>query len=368
MSAHIHAIQTAVPDRQYSQEYAAGKMKQWLGAKSRPRVIDRLYGKSGIRTRHSAVSEFGGAGSAFPETGEGLLEEPGTEARNDIFARESRRLAVDAARKVIEEGGFSPGDVTHVVFVTCTGFSNPGVDYYLVRDLELQADTQRYVLGFMGCYAALPALRMAHQFCAANAAAVVLVVSVELCTLHLQVDGRPDSMLANALFADGAGAAIVSARAPAGRGRKLELLGFDSALLSDGEQDMAWRIGDRGFIMNLSSYVPKVIGAGIGPLVNRVLAGQGLSADDVAFWAVHPGGTAILEKIERELDLQPAALASSRKVLEEYGNMSSATTLFVLNEILRSANGTSGALLAAAFGPGLTVETAVMRLAPHNGS
>jgi predicted naringenin-chalcone synthase len=254
----------------------------------------------------------------------------------------------------------APGDITHVVTASCTGFFNPGLDYFLVRDLGLPATAERYHLGFMGCYAAFPALRMAAQFCAANPQACVLVLCLELCSLHIRLDDREDQLLANALFADGAAAALVSAHPPAGGRPALRLERFASALVPEGEADMAWTIGDRGFDIALSSYVPKLLGANIAKVVDGLLAEAGCRRDEIATWAVHPGGKSILDQIEHALALRPEQLAASRLVLRDYGNMSSATSLFVLRELLADPRSDGSRICSMAFGPGLTVELALL--------
>jgi predicted naringenin-chalcone synthase len=252
-----------------------------------------------------------------------------------------------------------------VVTVSCTGFYAPGPDYAVVRGLGLKPSTQRYHLGFMGCYGAFPALRTAEAFCLADPNAVVLVVCVELCTIHLRSSNDPDTILASSVFADGAAAAVVTA-APAKAGETvLELDGFQTVLTPDGEQDMAWTIGDAGFEMTLSSYVPRIIERDIRGALAPLLAAdlrlpEGPYAQ-VERWAIHPGGRSILDKVQRTLELSDEQLEPSREVLREYGNMSSATVLFVLQRVLHKASTDEAERVCAmAFGPGLTVETALL--------
>jgi predicted naringenin-chalcone synthase len=253
-------------------------------------------------------------------------------------------------------------EITHVVTASCTGFYNPGPDFHIVCDLGMPVSTQRYHLGFMGCYAAFPALRMAAQFCQADPDAVVLVMCLELCSLHLQMNGNEDSLLANSLFADGAGAAIVSARPPAPGQSAYRIDGFRTALFPSGEKDMAWRIGDHGFDITLSTYVPKIIGANIRKFIEPSLAGSGMGIADVDTWAVHPGGKSIIDQVQASLSLRPEQVRASREVLRNFGNMSSATILFVLQEILRQPSRSgSETICAMAFGPGLTVEMALLQ-------
>jgi alkylresorcinol/alkylpyrone synthase len=360
--------------------------------------VSAAFGASGIRTRHTVIRELGTApGMAgadapvddgepvFYDRASGRILTPGTGARNDTYIREAPALLLGAALQALEEAaGVEASDVTHVVTVSCTGFYAPGPDYAVVRGLGLGASTQRFHLGFMGCYGAFPALRMASQFCAADPDAVVLVVCVELCSLHLHSSDDADTIVASSVFGDGAAAAIVTAR-PAPRGSTvLDLDAFETVLTPVGEDDMAWTIGDQGFDMILSSYVPRIIDdhitGALEPLWRQVPALEGVAPADVADWAIHPGGRSILDRVEDRLALAPAQLEASRSTLAEVGNMSSATVLFVLRRILhgvRAADADAGAdavaaaavlaagpgagrVCAMAFGPGLTVETALM--------
>jgi len=339
-------------------------MQEWARDDRERRLVRAVYRHSGIDRRHSVLRNYDGEGEGafFRRDAGGMLRGPGTAARNDIFSAESRAMSVALARKVIGNCPWlTPAGVTHVVTVSCTGFYNPGPDYYIVRELGMSDATQRYHLGFMGCYAAFPALRMAAQFCAADPSAVVLVMCLELCSLHLQLNGSEDNLLANSLFADGAGAAIVSAREPEPGAPAYRLAGFRSALVPAGEQDMTWRIGDQGFDIALSSYVPRLIGSNIRELIGPALAAGGLSLYDVDMWAVHPGGKSIIDQVQRTLGLSDGQVSTSREVLRRCGNMSSATILFVLEEILKRPSGKGRErVCAVAFGPGLTVEMATL--------
>lgn len=368
MSAYIHHIATCTPAYTYSQAYTRDRVKDWSESPRTRRLIQAVYNRSGIETRHSVSGDFiRGAEAELYKTDEaGRLIPPGTAERNAVYARHSRELAVEAARRALAgDSGFEREDITHVIYVSCTGFANPGPDYHIIRELGLRPDVQRYTLGFMGCYAAFPALRMAAQFCAADSNAVVLVVCLELCTLHMQVNDQPGSILANSLFADGAAAAIVSACLPEEGRAAYRLCGFESTLLGASEKEMAWDIGNQGFNIVLSSYVPDIIGGNIEALLRGILRKHGRGLESVNEWAVHPGGRAILDKVEESLNLNPGALEASRNVLRDYGNMSSATILFVLKEMLDVAETDAATLCAMAFGPGLTVETALMeRISP----
>lgn len=363
MSVWIHHIETAVPQNRYQQAAIGRQMLEWTPVPRDQRLVRILYKSSGIETRHSVLPDWG-AKFLIP-TGEGNFRQPGTAERNAIYSREGTRLAVDLGRKLLSVADrFSPNQITHVVTASCTGFFNPGIDYFLCRELELPAGAQRFHLGFMGCYAAFPALNMAAQFCRANPEAVVLVMCLELCSLHLQIDGSEDTILANSLFADGVGAALVSARPPEPGRNSYRIDDFDSALIPEGREAMAWTIGDLGFDIALSSYVPKIIGAGIADLLQPLLARHGLQAGDVRHWAVHPGGKTIIDKVAQSLELSAEQVRPSREVLRKFGNMSSATILFVLKEILAQPPAEENETVCAmAFGPGLTVETALLQRA-----
>jgi predicted naringenin-chalcone synthase len=211
----------------------------------------------------------------------------------------------------------------------------------------------------MGCYAALTALSLAHTICTADPAARVLMVNVELCSVHFQLRDDLDTMVANAIFADGASAALLSASPEDTHGAVIALDSFNSHILPDSENDMAWSVGNTGFAMKLSAYVPRIINENLAEILNRILAKADKSRDEIDIWAVHPGGKAILEKIEEALTLDPRELRVSYDVLRDYGNMSSVTIMFVLKAIL--ADKREGNVLAIAFGPGLTVETGFLR-------
>jgi len=373
MPVYLHHIETLVPEQAYSQEFARERMEAWVEGDKQRRLVRRVYRNSGIETRYSTLDDFrlGSEGTLFKTDANGRIIEPGTRERNDRFSQEARKMAGEVARRALTGSShYSAADITHVITVTCTGFSNPGPDFHIVREANLSASTQRYALGFMGCYAALPALRMASQFCQADPSAVVLIVSIELCSLHLHFENGIDSLLGNAIFGDGAAAALVSARLPSPERPAYCLDGFASTLIPSAEKDMAWLIGNKGFEITLSTYVPEVIGAHIREIVDRILLAHKRGFGDIALWAVHPGGKAILDKVQSELQLTDDQIRASRTVLRRYGNMSSATSLFVLKEILDSAAPGSGrdGICAIAFGPGLTVETALLQREPATAS
>ncbi|MDT0144362.1 type III polyketide synthase [Microbacterium sp. PRC9] len=362
MTARIVSIGTAVPPTRIAQAVARDIFAAQEGAdRLARRRIQAVFDASAIDQRHTVLAEFASPAAApddaaFVGAG-GRLLSPTTGARNQRFIVSAPELTAAAARTALADGGIDPSAVTHVVTVSCTGLFAPGPDYRLVRDLGLRPTVERCHLGFIGCAAALPALRVASALAASRPDAVVLVVCTELCTLHLRPSNDPQQIVAASVFADGAAAAIVTADPAAGNPGGLDLDRFGSALTDEGETDMVWTIGDNGFEMILSAEVPRIIGREIQGAVGRFLG------DDAPpeVWAVHPGGRSVLDRVESGLDLPPDALAASRAVLRDFGNMSSATILFILASLLRDDDVPDGARVAGlAFGPGLTVESALM--------
>lgn len=364
---YLHRLETLVPQHTATQDLIALRLGEWADNPVTARMIRHVFHRSGIERRYSVVPDFTGTGEAelFRRTEAGTLVRPSTRERMQAFGRHASPMATELAGRLVDgTAGFGPEDVTHVITVSCTGFQNPGPDWNIVTELGLPPGVERYNLGFMGCYAALPALRMARQFCLARPEAVVLVVCLELCSLHMQMDSSPDAILGNALFSDGAAAALVSARPPAEDAAALVLNGFGSAMAPEGRREMAWEIGNLGFHLMLSSYVPDVIGANIGRITEGLLGPQGLVPGDIDLWAVHPGGKAILDRVAGALALDPGQIADSRAVLRDFGNMSSATILFVLRRMLEEAGERRRSITAMAFGPGLTIESALLELVP----
>ncbi|WP_419819387.1 type III polyketide synthase [Glaciibacter flavus] len=370
MTVTLRAIRTAVPPTVLVQEQVRDVFAAQPGlSRLAQRIVPTSFNVSGIDTRYSVIDELTfneveGERQFFdPESGELLM--PGTRARNELYIQEATKLYVEAGRAAIDAlEDVSIEDVTHVITVSCTGFYAPGPDYMLVRELGLKPSVQRYHLGFMGCYATMPALRTAKQFVEADPDAVVLVVSAELCTLHLRSSNDPDTIVASSLFADGAGAGIVSSRKPLSGETALALDRFETVITPVGEADMAWKIGDNGFEMILSTYVPHIIDEHIESAIAPLLAPEPDLVSDPAtavdHWAIHPGGRSILDKVEAKMQLSEQQLVPSRETLRDYGNMSSATIAFVLRHIVEGGASDGERVLAMAFGPGLTVETGIM--------
>ena len=369
MPAHILGIGTAVPATVLPQ---SAVRDLFLGQPGVERLTARLIGaafdQSAIDTRHTVLGELADAspdgspdgsrsgGSPFIDSSTRALLAPSTRVRNDLYRREAPALFARAAREALSRAGVEASAVTHVVTASCTGLFAPGPDYRLVRDLGLPTTVERDHLGFVGCAAAFPALRQAARICAADPDATVLVVCGEICSIHLRASSDPEQIVASAVFADGAGAAVVSARARTDA-PTLALEGFATALTDEGEDDMRWIVGDQGFEMTLTAEVPRIVGREVRGALAPVLARAGT----VDRWIVHPGGRSILDRFEAALDLPGDALELSRDVLRRFGNMSSATVLFILARLLEDPELVDGSrAIGVAFGPGLTVESALL--------
>ncbi|MDR9416149.1 MAG: type III polyketide synthase [Gracilimonas sp.] len=357
MGIFVHDIATSVPPHHSDQQHIREVMKEHVGSDRKSQaIIHQIYKRSGIKKRHSVVEDFtpNQEGELF-FNGQ-IKKAPGTFARNSIYERESKKLFVDVARKLLADNThISSEEITHVITVSCTGFFAPGPDFEIVKALGLKPATERFHIGFMGCYAAFPALKMAESFCKADSEATVLLVSAELCTIHFQFNNEIDNLLSGSVFADGAAGMLISSEAP--KKKALEIQQFASTLAFKGEKDMAWTIGDHGFEMVLSTYVPDIIRENLHSVLQPIYDQYGLKTSGIDYWAVHPGGRSILDKVENSLELQPQQIEASRKTLSDFGNMSSATILFVMKELLQSDLSHGNKIISMAFGPGLTIES-----------
>jgi len=358
MAAYIHNISTAVPEQSYDQQFLRDRMKEYITEdETTRRIIHRIYSKSGINKRHTIIPDFNANGDPrFFFQQDGSMTSPSTGERNAIYARKAKELFVETARKTLADNpDIKTGDITHVVTVSCTGFFAPEPGFEIIKQLGLSPSTERYHLGFMGCFAAFPAMKMARAFCDSQPGAKVLVICLELCSIHLQASEASDHLISASVFADGAAGMIVSSDAPK-EGYKLER--FSTAIAEQSEEDMAWTIGDTGFEMVLSTYVPDIIESNLTKSLQPLFDDYQQKPANIRHWAIHPGGRAILDKVQQSFNLRDEQLASSQKVLANFGNMSSATILFVLSDLLnRPTNEENETVLSMAFGPGLTIES-----------
>lgn len=389
MNLRIDGLAVATPTGQIAQADAA-KLAQQLSPVSSGRGLDALYRLTGVKNRHSVLlhepprtphsSDDGD--DSIPKVTQSFYEPaladadfgPTTATRMQCYEAEASRLAVAAARSALNDAACPAGAVTHLVTVSCSGFAAPGFDLALLRELELPAQTQRTHVGYMGCHGAINGLRVAQAFAASQLDAVVLLCAVELCSLHHQYHAAADQLVANALFADGAGAVVLrnrpSENGAAGSDDRQNmshgtdragwtLLNTDSTVIPGTEDLMSWRIRDHGFQMTLSPRVPEIIERDLRPWLTRWLSQSGLSLEDIRSWAIHPGGPRVVQACGHALNLTAEQIAPSLSVLADFGNMSSPTVLFILDR-LRHQHAT-GPCVTLAFGPGLTIEAALLQ-------
>jgi predicted naringenin-chalcone synthase len=321
--------------------------------------LEKIYASSGIAKRHSVLADYtkdSPADFEFYPPNWALEPFPTTAARMKVYERWSVDLAEQACRKALRESGAEPAEVTHLVFATCTGLFAPGPDILLIGRLGLLPRVHRAVLGFMGCYAGFTGMRLAGQILGAEPEAVVLQVCVELCSLHFQKRALPDFIVANSLFADGASAAVYARPGRLNRGLA-DLAATHSRVEKDSLEHMSWRIGASGFEMRLDREVPARLKSAAPGFVAELLARAGFTRGENA-WAIHPGGRKIVEEVQSSLGLTGSQVRASLEVLNSCGNMSSGTILFVLDRELR--RGSRSPVAALGFGPGLTMEGAVL--------
>ena len=364
------SLETGNPPLRRDRAYAVEFMQQLDGLPEPIKArIPTLYERSGIDFRYSCVADYGAKPDDFEffPRNWALSPEPSTGTRNRLYREQVVPLVEDVARRALAASGCSADDITHVIGVSCTGSFTPGIDIELVKRLGLPPTTRRTMIGFMGCYAAFNGLRAADAFCRSHPNARVLLVCAELCTIHFRVGETLEDAVVNSLFSDGAAACVLAAKPRADSVGELAFAGSASVLDDDSLDYMTWDIGDVGFMMGLSARVPAVVGRHAPTLVDALLSsrpGAGdLARQDIDFWAVHPGGRAIVERTAEALGLTDADVFDSLEVLRMHGNMSSPTILFVLKRFFdrhhaRRAGGQDGIGLGVAmgFGPGLTLE------------
>ena len=367
MGSCISAIGIANPGKRVTQQEAYEFMVDAFSLSPDHALrLKHIYEGSGIDYRHTVVEDFGAsrADYTFFEPTADLEPFVTTQKRLLLYQEKAIQIALKATQQCL--AGYPEGivnDITHLVTVSCTGMYAPGIDIDLVEQLGLARTTERICINFMGCYGAINGLKTADYICRANPNAKVLVVSVELCTLHFQKHNTLDNWVANSLFADGAAAALIENSAnKAGDKPGLELSSFYSEFMPESRNEMGWFVGNTGFEMKLTSKVSKQIKKHIKGVTERMLQKVGLTTADVGTYAIHPGGKKILEAVEEALELPEETNAFAYEVLRQYGNMSSATILFVLQKIMNAGKLTNPNLISFAFGPGLTVEGMVLKM------
>lgn len=360
----ITSIGTAVPGNKFQQETIASFMEHVMQPDyENSRKLKTIFKSSGIQSRYSVLNDYGRTSNFefYPNASEHLF--PSTTERIEQFKIHALPLSIEAIQNALpkRDPDFH-NKITHLIVVSCTGMYAPGLDIDLVKKLHLRNEVERTCITFMGCYAAFNAIKVADSFCKTNPNAVVLIVCVELCTLHFQREVTDDNLLANALFSDGAAALIVQGKKESGWNLTPEI--FHNGLAYNGQEHMAWSIGNLGFEMKLSTYVPEIIQQGIKNLTTTLLNKVSKSVGEISHYAIHPGGKKILEVIEKELQITKDQNLPAYSVLREYGNMSSATIVFVLQHILKNVNPNDDGktILSFAFGPGLTLESMLLKM------
>jgi len=350
--SYITAIGTANPGLPLSQRELADLVCARIQLKpAEQRLLKSIYKSSGIDYRHSILSPADA--DYFSSTAERMKK----------YKLHALQLCLQAIENCVSSmAEFNSQGITHLITVSCTGMYAPGLDVEIIQHLNLNSSIHRTAVNFMGCYGAFNALKIAHAICQADRQAQVLVVSVELCTLHFQDRADLDNITANAIFADGAAAVIIQASPAAGL--SICLQDFYCDLLPQTQEQMAWRIGDLGFDIVLSSYVPDSIEYGINTFVSGLLDKHQLAVSNIDYYAIHPGGLKILKACEKALNISAEDNVFSYRILRNYGNMSSATVLFILKEIWGSLNQDDHdkKILSCAFGPGLTLESMLLKI------
>lgn len=323
------------------------------------RLMEKMANASAIEARFSVIPDF-----SVPEDKWSVIQKTSNgfdlgrlEERMDYYFEHVVPLSLKAIFKLKEMQ--DTGSITHLIAVTCTGLAAPGLDLMLTEALELNKSAERTAVHFMGCYAAIHALKQADYICRANPEARVLVVCTELCTLHIQADTRADNLASTLLFGDGSAAVILCHESRVKTKPLYRLKSFASAVHQEEKKQMAWKLSAQGFQMDLGLYVPDLLGKGIEILLHNAV---GKSGENIAGWAIHPGGRKILDKVAEGLHIPKESLSSGYEVLRRFGNMSSPTVLFVLEEEHRkmTSEGNSGKVFSAAFGPGLTMESMLL--------
>lgn len=327
--------------------------------KSQASLLKRITSGSAIEKRHTVLTDFTNArfqGDFFESNGTAAF--PQTGKRNDVYKNIAPQLAASVCHQAIEQWGGDRKDITHVISVSCTGMIAPGIEFILIDKLGLSQSVERLGINFMGCFGAFKGLAIAKALAMESPKHRVLVVCTELCSLHFQADARPDTMVANSIFADGAAAVIVGME-PSKKERPLfEIHNQGSAAIQNTLDFMTWQAGDYGYEMRLSASVPSYLEKNILEFARRI-TGSDLPFEE-CLWAIHPGGKSILEAVEKGCDLQREQLLPSWKVLNDYGNMSSATFLFVLGEVLKTSSRKTWTV-GLGFGPGLSIEGLLLK-------
>jgi predicted naringenin-chalcone synthase len=363
--SRILSIGTAVPEHRIEQDQILEFMHRAYQDVTASRKLNLLFHNSGIKTRHSVVSDFKNSKTEY------MLfngkKTPNIEKRLSVYKEQAVSIAMVAIQNLLSKLNTTITDfeITHLITVTCTGIYSPGLDTELMEKLNLPDDIFHTSINFMGCNAAFPALKLGDMIARMDENAKVLIVCVELCTLHFQPKENNDNLLSNTIFGDGAAAVIVVSDMTAKQNyhEGISINGFYSLLLNKGKDLMKWNITPVNFEMVLDAGIPEFIGDEMNEIVIRAGKKLNFLPSNIDKWAIHPGGKKILDTVKKQLQLKHTDLQHSYKVLEEYGNMSSPTILFVLNEIIQFEHKPNETIFSIGFGPGLSIETALFTYA-----
>lgn len=328
------------------------------------RKLKFLYNHSGIEKRYSVIPDYSlnaNEWQFYPAT-ENLEPFPDLELRMEWYNKTAAPLSIKAIEKCIDKK-INKNEITHLITVSCTGMSAPGLDLQIMQEMDLPLNIFRTSVNFMGCYAAIHGMKLADALCKADKDAKVVVVCTELCTLHFQRENSMDNIASSLLFGDGSAAILVVPDEKELDGFKIK--NFYSEVGFNGKEHMSWQLSSSGFLMTLSGYVPELIEQDFDQLLENALKHANMNKDEISHWCVHPGGKRILTSIEKSSGVSSEDLKSSYEVLNDYGNMSSPTILFVLKNIMDSLKNQSPLqkpvnIFGAAFGPGLTMETFIL--------
>jgi predicted naringenin-chalcone synthase len=357
MATLIAGIGTALPPYRMCQADAALIAERYAcESETQSQFYNSIYSMAGVSTRHSVLLNSS-EGDVFARQTFYTDENPTTLTRMRRYEEEANTLAFAAAENALADAAVAPERITHLVTVSCTGFYAPGFDIALMKHLALDRRVSRTHIGFMGCHGLLNGLRVARAYVDQDPKACVLLLALEMCSLHHHYGWSPERIVANALFADGAAALVAKTGEPRSPSQ-LRIVASGSQVIDGCDDAMTWRIGDHGFLMTLSQRVPELIGRNIRPYLETWLATLDLTIDRIGSWAVHPGGPRILSAFGEAVGLPRDRLKVSYDILAEYGNMSSPTVLFIIDRLRRVRAPLP--IVALAFGPGLVVESALL--------
>ncbi|BBX73951.1 type III polyketide synthase [Mycobacterium shinjukuense] len=352
--AVVEGIATGAPSRVVNQCAAAERVARLFLDPAQRERIPRVYQKTRIATRRMAVDPLDAEFDAF-------RRDPATiRDRMNLFYQHAVPLAVDVSRRALAGLAYGVGEIGLLVFVTSTGFIAPGVDVALVKELGLSRSVSRVVVNFMGCAAAINAIRIAATYVRAHPAMKAMVVCIELCSVNAVFADDINNVVIHSLFGDGCGALVIGASQVQEKlepGSVVIRSGF-SQLLDDAEDGIVLGVNHNGITCELSENLPDYIYAGVASIVAEVLRDNGLQKSDIDLWAIHPGGPKIIEQSVRSLGISSERAGQSWQVLARFGNMLSVSLIFVLDMMVRHAESAKAIStgMAFAFAPGVTVE------------